>query len=188
MKSMCPFFTRTGDDGYTSLLGEGRVPKYHPRPDACGALDEASAAIGVARSLLNDPVWDQMLLLVQRHLYQIMAEVAATPENASRFRSLTNEQVSKLETFTETISQQVEIPKEFIVPGDTQPSAMLALARTITRRAERQVARLAHSGEIDNPAILAYLNRLSSLLFILEIAENTRAGNQKPTFAKETPE
>jgi cob(I)alamin adenosyltransferase len=83
------------------------------------------------------------------------------------------------------LSWQVEIPKEFIVSGDSQAGAALALGRTITRRAERRLAQLLHEGELENSELLRYLNRLSSLCFALELAENRAAGRDKPTLAKE---
>ena len=83
---MARFYTQTGDDGYTSQLGEGRIPKYHPRTEAVGAVDEATAALGVARAAGQTEETRSLLLAVQRDLYNLMAEVAATPENAPRFR------------------------------------------------------------------------------------------------------
>jgi len=182
---MSKLYTSTGDDGYTGLLGEGRVPKYHPRTEAVGVLDESSAAIGLARALSQVETSAELLLEAQRNLYKIMAEISATPENAASFHSITPEIVSKLEEQIDLLSDRIEIPREFIVPGDTQPGAALALARSIVRRAERQVARLLHDHEIDNGEILRYLNRLSSLCFILELIEGQTAGSDKPTLAKQ---
>jgi cob(I)alamin adenosyltransferase len=182
---MPTFYTKTGDDGYTGLLGEGRVPKEDPRLEAVGTLDEASAALGLARASCLDPRSAPLLLQAQRDLYGLMTEVAATPENASRFRSIDAEKVTWLEQQTDLLSSQVEMPKEFILPGDSPASAALALARTIVRRAERRVAQLLHAGELENLHLLRYLNRLSSLCFAFELVENQAAGNTKPTLAKE---
>ena len=182
---MSKLYTSTGDDGYTGLLGEGRVPKYHPRTEAVGVLDESSAAIGLARALSQVETSAELLLEAQRNLYKIMAEISATPENAASFHSITPEIVSNLEGQIDLLSDRIEIPHEFIVPGDTQPGAALALARSIVRRAERQVARLLHDHEIENGEILRYLNRLSSLCFILELIEGQNAGSDKPTLAKQ---
>ena len=181
---MTRFYTRTGDDGYTGLLGEGRVPKYDPRPEAVGAVDEATAALGIARAASQDPHSEPLLLTVQRDLYHLMAEIAATPENAARFRIIDAARVSWLETQTDIISAEVELPGEFILPGDSQAGAALALARTIVRRAERRVARLLHNDEIQNQDLLRYLNRLSSLCFVLELLENKIQGKSSPTLAK----
>ncbi len=182
---MPTFYTKTGDDGYTGLLGEGRVPKFDPRLEAVGTIDEATAALGLARAICHDSRSAPLLLQVQRDLYGLMAEVAATPENASRFRSIDAEKVTWLERQTDFLSSQVEMPKEFIIPGDSPASASLALARTVVRRAERRVAQIVHAGELDNLDLLRYLNRLSSLCFALELVENQAAGKSKPTLAKE---
>jgi cob(I)alamin adenosyltransferase len=179
------FYTSSGDDGFTSLLGEGRVPKYHPRPDAVGTIDEATAALGAARAFCRSEQSISVLLQVQRDLYQMMAEAAATPANASRFRKIDLQRIGWLEEQTDAISASVAIPNEFILPGDTAASGLLSLARAIIRRAERKIAELVHSGEIENIDILRYLNRLSSLCFALELLEIQAAGGSSPTLAKE---
>jgi cob(I)alamin adenosyltransferase len=178
------FYTKTGDDGYTGLLGEGRVPKHNPRIEAVGTLDEATAALGMARALCQAPQSAPLLLQVQRDLYGVMAEVAATPENADRFRTIDTLRLGWLEVQVDLLSSQVEMPREFILPGDSPAGAALALARTIVRRAERRVAALLHEGELENSELLRYLNRLSSLCFVLELLENKAAGKTKPTLAK----
>lgn len=185
--NMAKFYTRTGDDGYTGLLGEGRVAKYHPRPEAIGDLDEASAAIGVARSHCQAQESDQ-LLTVQRDIYHMMAEIAATGENAEKFRKITQERVKWLEEQIDAVSEKVQLPAAFIVPGDSQAGAFLALARTIIRRAERRVALLIHHEDVSNAELLRYLNRLSSLCFVLELLENQVSGTPMPTLAKDVSE
>jgi cob(I)alamin adenosyltransferase len=182
---MDSYFTRSGDDGYTGLLGEGRVPKYHMRPEAYGAVDEASAVLGLARALIGDEQQKAVIRQVQRHLYRVMAELAATPDQALKFRTIGAEQVEWLEGQTRLIGAAVEMPAGFVIGGDSLPGAALDLARTVVRRAERAVARLAHQGELDNPHLLAYLNRLSSLCFVLALDENRRAGFESPTLADE---
>ena len=181
---MTHFYTRKGDDGYTGLLGDERVPKYHLRMEAIGALDEATSALGVARSSSHSTDTNKMVLTIQRDLYGLMAEIAATPDNAARFRVIDAGQVTWLEEMTDATSSKIELPKEFILPGDTQTGAFFALSRTIVRRAERRVAELYHSGAIENPEILRYLNRLSSLCFVLELWENHQTGKPTPTLAK----
>jgi cob(I)alamin adenosyltransferase len=179
------FYSGIGDDGFTSLLGEGRVAKYHPKPEAIGALDEASAALGYARAACRDARSGPLILETQRDLYHIMAEIAATSDNAQKFRQINPERVVWLENQIDALSATIERPKEFIIPGDTLSEAGLALARTIVRRAERRVAQLIHDHEIENSALLSYLNRLSSLCFVLELVENQASGRQKPTLAKD---
>lgn len=181
---MTKFYTTSGDDGYTGLLGDSRVPKYHPRPEAVGTLDETSAALGAARAFSQSKQSRSILIETQRDLYHLMAEVSATPENAARFRKIDRAKITWLEKQIDRIAAQVTLPEEFIVPGDSQAGALLALARTVTRRAERRIAELFHSGEIENPELLRYLNRLSSLCFVLELLENQEAGAQDLTLAK----
>ena len=180
---MSPFYTRTGDEGTTGLLGEGRVPKFDDRIEALGAVDEATAAIGLARASALAPQTAPLLLEVQRDLYKLMAEVGATPENSAKFRTIGDNQVKWLEEQTDALEQITEMPREFILPGDVPASAALALARTVVRRAERRVVALFHAGQLENPSLLAYLNRLSSLIFMLELVENNHAG-KKSNLAK----
>ncbi len=173
---MSKFYTRTGDDGTTGLLGEGRVPKHHVRIEAIGSIDEASAAIGAARAICKGEGVNALLQSVQRDLYDLMAEIAATKENLPRFQSINMERVAWLEGEIDRISAAVKLPKGFILPGDSPASGLLALARTIVRRAERRVSRLLHEGQVENVHLQQYLNRLSSLCFALELVENQAAG------------
>lgn len=182
---MGKFYTGTGDDGFTGLLGPGRVPKNHPRTEAIGAVDEASAALGVARAAGRSEQARHLILIVQRDLYHIMAEIAATPENTERFRTIGPDRVLWLEENTDALSQVVQLPNEFIVPGDSPAGAAFAVARTVVRRAERRLAELWHAGELENESLLPYLNRLSSLCFVLELMENQLAGTSSPTLAKD---
>ena len=160
--------TRTGDDGYTDLLGSGRVPKYHRRPEAYGTVDEASSALGVARAhLLGSDMHDE-ILGCQNDLYTLMAELATPPENYAKVDfKITDKHVERLDILGESLKRRVEIGSKFIVPGNSVPGSFLDLARTIVRRAERQVARLYHDGDVTNVYALRYLNRLSDVLFIM---------------------
>lgn len=178
------FYTSKGDDGTTNLLGKGRVAKYHIRIEAVGTLDESTAALGVARAQCRDPHTAGILLEAQRDLYKLMAEVAATPEHAEKFHFIDEARVNWLEAQTDELSKLVEMPKEFILPGDSVAGAALSLARAIIRRAERRVVELYDAEEIKNPELQRYLNRLSSLCFVLELLENMAAGH-KTTLAKE---
>src|SRR5919198_1333373 len=99
------FYTSKGDDGTTSLLGEGRVAKYHVRIEAVGTLDESTAALGLARAQCRDPRASKILLEAQRDLYKLMAEVAATPENAEKFRFIDARRVTWLEGQTDELSK-----------------------------------------------------------------------------------
>jgi len=186
-----PWYTAAGDDGLTSLLGNARVPKYHPQPETYGTVDEASAALGLARALAARPETKETLLTVQRDLYQMMAELAATPAAAPRFRAIDAERVSWLDQMTDRLGSQVEMPREFVIPGDTPAGAALDLARTIVRRAERLVVKLRDVNTVaeevanDDPMkgilkyreIIRYLNRLSSLCFVLARLEDAMTGH-----------
>ena len=177
--------TGTGDEGYTDLLGAVRVPKYHRRPEAFGAVDEATSALGLARAHAADAEVNGWIKAMQNDLYVLMAELATPPENYAKVDfKIGAKDVGRLDALSEELKGRVEIGNKFIIPGDTVLGASLDLARSIARRAERQVARLYHEGDVTNPEALRYLNRLSDVLFILaryvdrEEAghESTRAG------------
>ena len=182
--SMNRYYSRTGDDGYTGVLGEGRLPKSHPRLEALGSIDEASAALGLVRAVSQSPQTTELLLAIQRDLYTVMVEVAASPENAPRFRFINADRVTWLEQQIDLISTTLELPREFTVSGNTMTGAALDLARTIVRRAERRLTELLHQEEIVNAELLRYINRLSSLCYVLEGAEDAAAGKGY-TLAKE---
>lgn len=179
------FYTAAGDDGTTGVLGAGRVKKYHPRPAAVGDVDEAQAALGVARAVMQDTDAAATVLQAQRDLYHLMAEVSATPEAAPQFRQIDEGRVQWLEAQTDAYGERISLPREFTVGGDSLPGAALDLARTVVRRAERAVVRLFDEGYVENPALLAYLNRLSSLLFVLSRYEDALSGQSAVRLAKE---
>jgi cob(I)alamin adenosyltransferase len=178
-------YTAKGDDGYTGLLGAERVPKYDPRPEAYGTLDEATSVMGLARATTKSERIRSLLLESQRHLYCIMSELAATPETANKFRCLGMEHVAWLETQTDALAAEVQLPAEFILPGDSESGATLDVARTVVRRAERLVVKLMHDGLMTNPQIVRYLNRLSSLLFVMARYADALADVGKATLARE---
>lgn len=185
---MSPIYTREGDDGYTGLLGEGRVPKYDLRPVAYGTVDEASASLGLSRAIAKSDVTAEILLQVQHDLYLMMAELAATPANVHRFRRIDDQRLKWLEARVDEVAAKVSLPEGFVLGGDSLGGASLDVARTVIRRAERYVAQLQHTGETDNPIILAYLNRLSSLCFVLSLWEYHQAGVKKLSLAQSEAE
>jgi len=165
---MAKVTTGTGDMGYTGLIGEQRVPKYDPRPDTFGTVDEATSALGLARALTQDQKVKAIIYQVQQELYLLMGELATPPENYAKMGlAITAEQVKHLEVVEEELKGEVEIPNKFIIPGDTPDGAALDLARTIIRRAERMAVKLLHDDVIQNGEVVRYLNRLSDLIFIL---------------------
>ncbi len=173
---MTSFFTGGGDQGETGFLGEGRISKSSLRIEAVGTVDEVTAALGLARSLAANEKTRVILIQIQKHLYGLMTELSASPENAKVFSRISTEEILWLEKQVGEIEEIVALPHEFILPGETPASGALSLARTITRRAERRVVSLFEAGEILNKELIAYLNRLSSLLFILEVYESSQSG------------
>lgn len=166
---MKKFYTSEGDDGTTGLLGEERVPKNHPRIQAVGAVDEASAALGLARAQSDNPDLNQLVKNVQEDLNQIMTLLVLVKPNPDKFPDLQKSRVLWLEEMIKQYGGVIEPPPGFILPGESVPSAAFGLARTIVRRAERRVIQLHQDGYLDSETILPYLNRLSSLCFVLEL-------------------
>jgi cob(I)alamin adenosyltransferase len=165
---MAKITTGTGDSGYTGLLGAQRVPKYDPRPDTFGTVDEATSALGLARATTQDQRVKDIIYQIQQELYLLMGELATPPENYEKMGlRMTGEHVQRLEQVEEALKSEVEIPNKFIIPGDTLDGAALDLARTIIRRAERMVVKLLHDKVIQNGEVVRYLNRLSDLIFVL---------------------
>lgn len=181
---MNPNEPHSGDDGFTGILGEGRLRKNDARIEALGSLDEATSALGLARSVCRSKGAAHWILQVQRDLYSMMTEVAAGSENKDRFLTISAERVAWLEALTDQLGHSVPAPRDFILPGDTFAAACLDLARTATRRAERRIVDLFHRGDIHNPELLRYLNRLSTFCFLLELAENRDGGKSAPTLAR----
>jgi len=167
MVRLTRIYTRGGDTGETSLGDGARVPKHSLRVAAYGTVDEANAAIGVAR-LHTDPSVDAMLGRVQNDLFDLGADLC-TPENGRRAAGalrIVAAQVERLEREIDEMNATLRPLDSFILPGGTPAAAYLHLARTVTRRAERLVSELARS-EAVNAEALKYLNRLSDHLFVL---------------------
>lgn len=185
MAKKFPWYTGQGDDGTTGLLGEGRVPKYHPQPDAFGDVDEASSLIGLARSLTDDTDLGAVLIQAQRDCYSIMSELAAVKDAQARFRRIGDDSVVWVSGVADEYGDRVTMPREFVVPGDSHAGAALDVARAVVRRAERKVTRLLDDGVVENRALGVYLNRLSSLLFILARYSDGLSGAGGVTLARD---
>ncbi len=177
-------YTSRGDKGSTDLLGE-RVGKDDPRIALMGALDESTSSIGHGRAHATIDSWKAMLIQAQRDLYQIMAELAFVDELRPDAYRLKFDRIDWLEASIAEVEATVTLPPQFIIAGDTVAGAALEVARTVVRRAERQAVGLDASGHGLNPEILRYLNRLSTLLFIVARAEDL-ASNDRPRLAKST--
>jgi cob(I)alamin adenosyltransferase len=166
-------YTRTGDNGETSLVGGARVSKAHPRVEAYGDVDELNSVIGVARSRLADREIDSALAAIQNDLFTVGGDLAS-PESVQVPR-VSESLVKRLEEASDRCLAELEPLEEFILPGGSETGAALHVARAVARRAERRVVSLAAAEEI-NPEIVVYLNRLSDLLFLLARVVNSRAG------------
>lgn len=177
-------YTAKGDKGSTDLLGE-RVGKDDPRIDLIGALDESTSSIGLGRAHATIESWSEMLIRAQRDLYQVMAELAFVDELRPDAYRLSPERVQWVEESIAMVEQSVSLPPQFVVPGDSVAGAALDVARTVVRRAERLAVALENAGHISNAEILRYLNRLSSLLFIVARAEDL-ASNESPRLARDS--
>ena len=172
---MSRLYTRAGDSGDTGLSVGPRVRKTSARIEAIGAVDETNACIGLARAQLGDePVLDRTLDRLQHLLFDLGADLAA-PGGARRLGS---DRAGELEAVIDRLTEDVEPLRAFILPGGTTAAAALHLARTVCRRAERAVIRLAETpGDPAEPAAQVFLNRLSDLLFAAARYANRRQGD-----------
>jgi cob(I)alamin adenosyltransferase len=166
-------YTKKGDDGSTSLWYGGRVPKHHSRTEAYGALDEACAALGVARALCGSEQAELAgdILDLQDGLFIAGAELATAPEAANRLEdgvSRTTEQmVTVVEERIDHYMDQVELPPQFVIPGGNQLSAQLDVARTTIRRAERRISALKGEEGIAGETVIHFVNRASDLAYAM---------------------
>jgi cob(I)alamin adenosyltransferase len=161
-------YTRKGDDGTTGLLFGGRVSKNSSRIETNGAVDESQAALGAARAEASPgSELDEMLVGLERDLYVLMAEVATATENRHKLTPgtslVTTQMVDALEAQIDQLSERTTMPTEFVIPGANRRSAALDVARTAVRRAER----LAVTEPIEGSSVVAYLNRLSDLVWTM---------------------
>lgn len=178
-------YTKTGDEGQTGLLYGGRVWKDDPGPEAYGAVDEAVAAFGVARTLAEEGLAER-LLAIQRDLFVVGAELATAPEKRSKLKSgvslTTGKMVERLEGWIDEAVAEKGLPQEFVVPGESPLEAALEVARTTVRRAERRVVSLARSGGLEGSEVPVYLNRLADLTYVFA---RSAAPEWRPTRPKE---
>lgn len=170
-------YTKTGDAGETGLIGGDRVAKDHPRVEACGAVDELNAALGVARAAHPPEKVERLLGRVQHELFCVGAELAMVRQTEADASLLTERHVSALEKEIDLFQSQLPPLQHFILPSGNAASAALHLARAICRRAERRVVSLRRTerGGV-HERIVQYLNRLGDLLFVLARMCNAEAG------------
>jgi cob(I)alamin adenosyltransferase len=169
-------YTKTGDTGETGLFDGTRVSKADPRVEAYGAVDELCAWLGLVRARLEPGDLGDFLTQIQRELFAVGAQLADPRERiASRVTKsrLGAEHVARLESGIDDFTREVPALRNFILPGGSDVGALLHVARTVCRRAERRVVGL--GGDV-GPDVVVYLNRLSDLIFVLARVANARAG------------
>ena len=170
---MVKIYTKKGDDGTTSLWYGGRVPKHHGRTEAYGALDEACSELGVARALCGpgEAGLGADILRLQDAIFVAGAELATAPEAAERLEDgisrTTDAMVAELEERIDRYMEQVDLPPQFVIPGGTQLSAQLDVARTTIRRAERHITALKDEGELVGETVIHFVNRASDLAYAM---------------------
>ena len=169
MVKLNKIYTRTGDDGTTSLVGGGRVSKHARRPSAFGEVDELNSVLGLARLHCKNGAdmagMDAQLARIQNDLFDLGADLATAEETAPALR-ITTDQVTRLEQEIDAVNANLQTLTSFILPGGTELAAWLHLGRTVARRAERQMTELAVEEPV-NEAAMQYINRVSDLLFVL---------------------
>ena len=159
-------FSKKGDSGKTSLLTGERVSKASLRPEAYGTLDEASSALGLARAFTQNHVIKDKIVTVQEDLLILGAQLACESE-AQTDHQIEASRTLRLEQWIQELQAEVPLPRQFIFPGANAVSAAVDLSRTIIRRAERRCIALKESGQLDDPEVHGYLNRLGDFLFTL---------------------
>lgn len=178
-------YTKTGDDGETGLFGGGRVAKDHARVAAYGEVDELNSVLGLVRATPPEDFHAELLESIQRDLFSLGGQLA-TPDPgkvaaALEKAALSGDRVATLERAIDEATRELPPLRAFVLPGGTSKAAALHLARTTCRRAERAVVHLAREQAI-HPLFVAYLNRLSDLLFTLARLANHRAGLPEVTW------
>jgi cob(I)alamin adenosyltransferase len=179
-------YTKTGDDGSTGLFGGERVHKSDPRIDCYGMIDELNASIGLC-AVVVDQEMQTWLHQIQHELFNIGSHLATPPESrlAAQLPPLEAAMIQYLENLIDWADSQLPKLRQFILPAGSEPACRLHLARTICRRAERRVARLAKTHSVPEP-IVVYLNRLSDWLFVMARLANHRAGVSDVPWKKES--
>lgn len=159
--------TQQGDDGQTQLIGGSRVSKSHWRVEAYGTVDELITVMGFARSLCQEAEINQIVKHIQRELFIICSSLATPAASSQQLPPVTTQMVVALTQQVHRLEQTETISFTWALPGENSVVAAVDMARTVCRRAERQVVRLQEIGEMIDPNILPYLNRLSDLLWLL---------------------
>jgi cob(I)alamin adenosyltransferase len=174
---MMPISTKKGDKGFTGLLDGSRVPKYHLRPEAYGTLDELDSFVGMARAVSKTEKVREILLTIQNHFFIIGAELALGEGDRGLLKNqILQKEVDWLSQLSTDFENLLKPEPQFILYGETFISSVLDVARAVSRRAERRVAKMNAMKMIQNPRIIEYLNRLSDVLYLLARYEEKNAG------------
>jgi cob(I)alamin adenosyltransferase len=168
--------TKRGDGGQTGLVGDVRVSKSNLRVEAYGTVDELNSLLGFARSICNDAEIAELTKSIQKELFQVGAALATPPQSRKTKCPVTQEMVEALTGHVHKIEAVEDILSDWSIPGEHTAASAYDVARTVCRRAERNLVRLMESGEEPEPALLAYLNRLSDLLWLFGRLLELRAG------------
>ncbi|HEY3132351.1 MAG TPA: cob(I)yrinic acid a,c-diamide adenosyltransferase [Acidobacteriota bacterium] len=168
--------TKRGDKGQTNLVGHVRVSKGELRVECYGTIDELNSQLGFARSICNDKGVGGVLRRIQRDLFEIASVIATPPDAKHPPAAISAEMVKALDAEVERIEATGSIVTDWALPGELPDASALDVARTVCRRAERCTVRLKDQGGVIDPQILAYLNRLSDLLWLLGRLLEVRAG------------
>ncbi len=167
-------YTKRGDDGSTGLMGGQRLSKHDLRVVAYGDVDEANAAIGLTIARCDDEQTTEILRRIQSDLFTVGAELATPPAKSAQV-AISDTRVTQLEGWIDEVCEDIPQLRSFILPGGSETGASLQLARTIVRRAERSIVALAQHEKVC-PPVIAYVNRLSDLLFALARRANHKSG------------
>jgi len=168
--------TKRGDGGQTALPGGARVSKAHPRVECYGTIDELISQMGLARALSGDAEINDLARTIQRHLFSIGSAIGTPPEAGKPAPEIGAEMLATLDGEVARIEAMPGILSDWSIPGEVAGSAAFDVARTVCRRAERQAVALQEAGEIRDPQILCYLNRLSDVLWLFGRLLELRAG------------
>jgi len=171
-----PISTKRGDKGFTGLLGGRRVPKYHLKPETYGTLDELNSFLGMARATSKDQKVKKILFYIQNHLFTMGSELALSGKSRTLLKGeVTEKEIDWLSRLSADFEALLKPEPGFIIYGETQISSILDMARAVSRRVERLVAKMKSKKMLHNVKILEYLNRLSDVLYLLARYEERQA-------------
>jgi cob(I)alamin adenosyltransferase len=179
--------TKRGDTGQTSLPGGVRVPKNNLRVECYGTIDELISGIGFARSLTHDAAIKELAKNIQRELFRVGSAIGTHPDSRKAAPEITDSMVEALTVHVHAMEAEPGVLNDWSIPGELPESSAFDLARTVCRRAERVAVELRDRGELSNPHVLAYLNRLSDVLWLMGRVLECRAGVDASLRAKDEP-